>query len=182
MRSNVAGLFLLALLPSHPQLGDRTGTAARSAAPVVQADSGSNLVSYDAATNTVTFQLKAGAPSGTGPFNFDGYSNGTAALVVPPSSTVIMNFVNDDATPHSAEIIPDKDPMPNMGGDPAIPAACTDDLTQGMPQGGKDVMRFTAPASGSFRIFCGVPGHGLSGMWIRFRVDPTAKTATFATS
>jgi hypothetical protein len=124
----------------------------------------------------VTFQLEAGAPSGNGPFNFDGYSNGKATLVVPPGSTVIMNFVNDDGTPHSAEIIPDQDPMPNMGGDAAIPGAYTDDLTQGMPQGGKDVMRFTAPASGSFRIFCGVPGHGLSGMWIRFRVDPAAKT------
>ena len=29
------------------------------------------------------------------------------------------------------------------------------------------MMRFTAPDSGSFRIFCGVPGHGLSG-----HVDP----------
>jgi sulfocyanin len=182
MRSmiDVAGLFVLALLPL--QQINSSGAATPSPEPAAQADSGSSLVSYDAKTNTVTFQLKAGAPSGTGPFNFDGYGNGTAALVVPPGSTVIMNFVNDDATPHSAEIIPDKDPMPNMGGDPAIPGAYTDDLTQGMPQGGKDVMQFTAPASGSFRIFCGVPGHGLSGMWIRFRVDPAAKTPTFATS
>jgi sulfocyanin len=148
----------------------------------VRADSSSKWVSYDAKSNTVTFQLAAGAPSSTGPFNFDGYSNGKATLVVPPGSKLVMNFVNDDATPHSAEIIPDQDPMPNMGGDPAIPAAYTDDLTQGMPQFGKDVIQFTAPASGSFRIFCGVPGHGLSGMWIRFRVDPSAKTATLVTS
>jgi sulfocyanin len=142
----------------------------------------SKPLSYDAATKTVTFALEAGAPGASGPFNFNGYSNGAATLVVPPSSQVVMNFVNMDATPHSAEIIADKDPMPNSGGDPAIPGAYTTDLTQGLPQGGKDVMRFTAPASGSFRIFCGVPGHGLSGMWIRFKVDPAAKSPSWRTS
>jgi sulfocyanin len=135
----------------------------------------SNWVSYSAATKTVTFTLEAGAPGSSGPFNFDGYTNGAATLVVPPRSTVVMNFVNHDGTPHSAELIADKDPMPAMGVDPAIPAAYTKDLTQGLPQGGKDVLRFTAPSSGSYRIFCGVPGHGLSGMWIRLKVDPSVK-------
>lgn len=135
----------------------------------------SKWFSYNAATKTVTFTLEAGAPGSSGPFNFDGYTNGAATLVVPPGSTVVMNFVNQDGTPHSAELIADKDPMPNMGVDPAIPAAYTKDLTQGLPQGGKDVLRFTAPSSGSYRIFCGVPGHGLSGMWIRLKVDPSAK-------
>jgi hypothetical protein len=147
-----------------------------------QANSNSRLVSYDPRTNTATFELAAGAPGSNGPFNFDGYTSGGATLVVPPKSTGVMNFVNDDATPHSAEIIPDADPMPNMGvDDPAIPGAYTDNLTQGLPQGGKDVMRFTAPDRGSFRIFCGVPGHGLSGMWIRFRVDPAAKAPSLVT-
>ena len=142
----------------------------------------SKPLSYDAATKTVTFALDAGAPGASGPFNFDGYTNGKATLAVPPGSTVVMNFLNMDGTPHSAEIIADADPMPNMGGTPAIPTAYTQDLTQGMPQGGKDVMRFTAPASGSFRVFCGVPGHGLSGMWIRFKVDPSAKSPSWVTS
>jgi sulfocyanin len=180
--TNLAGLFVLAaLLPLQAQKGNPSEAAAHSSA-AVQADSGTKWVSYDAGSNTVTFQLAAGAPGSSGPFNFDGFSSGKATLIVPPRSTVVMNFVNDDATPHSAEIIADQDPMPNMGGDPAIPDAYTDDLTQGMPQAGTDVMRFTAPPSGSFRIFCGVPGHGLSGMWIRFRVDPSAKTADFVTS
>jgi sulfocyanin len=139
-------------------------------------------VSYNAAAKTVTFTLEAGAPGSSGPFNFDGYTNGGATLVVPPQSTVVMNFINHDGTPHSAELIPDQDPMPNSGGDPAIPGAYTKDLTQGLPQGGKDVMRFTAPSSGSYRIFCGVPGHGLSGMWIRLKVDPAAKSASLVTA
>ena len=142
----------------------------------------SKWLSYDAATKTVTFALEAGAPGAAGPFNFNGYANGAATLVVPASSTVVLNFVNMDGTPHSAQVIADKDPMPNAGGDPAIPAAYTTDVTQGLPQGGKDVIRFTAPASGSFRIFCGVPGHGLSGMWIRLKVDPAAKSPNWVTS
>jgi sulfocyanin len=142
----------------------------------------SRWLSYDAATKTVTFSLEAGAPGTAGPFNFNGYTNGAATLVVPAGSTVVMNFVNLDGTPHSAEIIADTDPMPTMGGDPAIPAAYTKDVTQGLPQDGKDVMRFTAPPGGGFRIFCGVPGHGASGMWIRFKVDPSATSPRWVTS
>ena len=81
----------------------------------------SKSLSYDAATKTVTFALEAGAPGAAGPFNFNGYANGAATLVVPASSTVVLNFVNMDGTPHSAQVIADKDPMPNAGGDPAIP-------------------------------------------------------------
>jgi sulfocyanin len=142
----------------------------------------SKSLSYDPATKTVTFALEAGAPGSAGPFNFNGYTNGGATLVVPPASTVVMNFVNLDGTPHSAVVIGDTETMPNMGGTPAIPAAYTVSLTQGLPQGGKDVMRFTAPQSGNFRIICGVPGHALSGMWIRLKVDPAAKTPSWVTS
>ena len=140
-----------------------------------------SALSYAAATKTVTFQLEAGTPGAKSPFNFNGYTNGEATLTVPAKSKVVMNFVNKDGTPHSAVIIADKDPMPSTGGDPAIPGAYTKDLVQGLPQGAKDVMRFTAPEGGSYRIFCGVPGHGLSGMWIRFKVDPAAKAPSWAT-
>jgi sulfocyanin len=151
------------------------GVAAGAPAP-------SPWVSYDAATRTVTFKLEAGAPGSNGPFNFDGYTSGGATLVVPAGSHVVMNFVNHDGTPHSAEIIPDQDPMPNLGGDPAIPGGYTKELIQGLPQGGTDVISFTAPSGGSYRIFCGVPGHGVSGMWIRFKVDPSAKVPSLAAS
>lgn len=177
----ITALFLVLGLAQLRAADLTSEVAPPSRTPIAPSDSGSKWLSYDAETNTVTFKLAAGAPSSTGPFNFDGYSSGGATLVVPANSNVVMNFVNDDGTPHSAEVIADQDPMPNMGGDPAIPGAYTQDLTQGMPQSGTDVMRFTAPASGSFRIFCGVPGHGLSGMWIRFRVDPGAKTPTLVT-
>jgi sulfocyanin len=140
----------------------------------------SKWLSYDAATKTVTFALEAGSPGKSGPFNFNGYTSGGATLAVPPGSIVVMNFVNLDGTPHSAEVDSGNGPLPNSGGTPAIPRAYTDKVVEGLAQGGTDVIRFTAPASGSFRIICGVPGHALSGMWIWFKVDPAAKSPTFA--
>jgi plastocyanin len=133
------------------------------------AETSKSPLAWDAGTKTVTFALSAGV------FNFNGYTSGRATLTVPSKSNVVMNFSQDDGTPHSAVIIEDKDPMPTMADQPAIPRAYTNKASEGLPQGATDVIRFTAPDSGSYRIFCGVPGHGLSGMWIRFKVDPAAK-------
>jgi sulfocyanin SoxE-like protein len=130
---------------------------------------------YDAKSNTVTFQL-IGGPAG---FQFNGFSSGGATLTVPSKANVVINFINKDGTPHSAEVISGEGAIPNAGGDPAISRAYTNQLTQGLPQEGTDAMRFSVPASGSYRIFCGVPGHGLSGMWIWMKVDPAAKTPSF---
>jgi sulfocyanin len=128
---------------------------------------------YDAASKTVTFELIAG------PFNFNGYTSGGATLVIPGKANVVMNFVNKDGTPHSAQIISGEGPLPNAAVEAAIPRAYTNKVLEGLPQEGSDVMRFTVPESGSYRIFCGVPGHGLSGMWIWMKVDPSAKTPSF---
>jgi hypothetical protein len=130
-------------------------------------------LSYDAKTNTVTFQLVAG------PFTWNGFSSGGGTLTVPPKANIVMHFVNKDGTPHSAEVIAGEGPIPNAAVDPAIPRAYTNKVSEGMPQEASDDMRFTMPETGSYRIFCGVPGHGLSGMWIWFKVDPAAKTPSF---
>jgi plastocyanin len=130
-------------------------------------------VKYDGASNTVTFELVAG------PFNFNGFTNGAATLTVPSKANLVVNFVNKDGTPHSAEVISGDGPIPNAAGDPAIPRAYTNKALEGLPQEATDVMRFSVPESGSYRFFCGVPGHGLSGMWIWLKVDPAAKAPSF---
>jgi hypothetical protein len=130
-------------------------------------------LTYDATTKTVTFELIAG------PFTFNGYRNGGATLVVPPKANIVMNFINKDGTPHSAILISGDGAIPNSADDPAIPRAYTNKVLEGLPQEGTDVMRFPAPDSGTFRIFCGVPGHGLSGMWIWMKVEPGAKVPSF---
>lgn len=126
-------------------------------------------------TKTVTFQLIAGVPAAASPFNFNGFTDGKLTLVVPAGATVVMPFVNEDGVPHSAEVASGTGPIPNMGGEAAIPRAYTINLLEGLPQGGKDVMRFTAAPNATFRIICGVPGHAPAGMYIDMKVDPAAK-------
>jgi hypothetical protein len=130
-------------------------------------------LSYDAASNTVTFELIAG------PFTFNGYRSGGATLLVPSKATIVMNFVNKDGTPHSAIVISGEGAIPNAPTDPAIPRAYTNKVLEGLAQEGKDVMRFPVADSGTYRIVCGVPGHGLSGMWIWLKVDSAAKQPSF---
>lgn len=150
-----------------------SGTKPSSDPLAAPAKADDKWLKYDAATNTVTFELIAG------PFNFNGYTSGGATLTVPAKANVVMNFVNKDGTPHSAIVISGEGPIPNAATDPAIPRAYTNKALEGLPQEGSDVMRFTVPESGQYRIFCGVPGHGLSGMWIWLKVDPAAKAPTF---
>jgi hypothetical protein len=155
-----------------PQPAVSSDSAPTVAAPADET-SPDEWLSYDAATNTVTFELIAG------PFTFNGYRDGGATLVVPPKASVVMNFVNKDGTPHSAIVISGEGPIPNSADVPAIPRAYTSKVLEGMPQEATDVMRFPVPESGTYRIFCGVPGHGLSGMWIWMKVDPAAKAPSF---
>ncbi|MGH7498090.1 MAG: sulfocyanin-like copper-binding protein [Gemmatimonadales bacterium] len=128
---------------------------------------------WDPKTRTATLELIAG------PFNFNGGSAGSVSFTVPGKANVVINFVNKDGTPHSAEVISGEGPIPNQAVDPAIPRAYTNKVQEGMPQEATDVIKFTVPNSGKYRIFCGVPAHGLSGMWIWLNVEPTAKTASF---
>jgi len=149
-----------------------TATPPASEAPAAAQGQG---LKYDASSNTVTFDL-IGGPNG---FQFNGYSSGGATLTLPPKANVVINFVNKDGTPHSAEVVSGEGPLPNASTDPAIPRAYTNQALQGLPQEGSDVMKFQVPDKGTYRIFCGVPGHGLSGMWIWMKVDPAAKAPTF---
>ncbi|MEP6687437.1 MAG: sulfocyanin-like copper-binding protein [Gemmatimonadales bacterium] len=151
------------------------GPAAEPAAAPgpVAAAADSQFVKWDPASKTVTFRLVAG------PFAFNGFTSGGGTLTVPPGSINTWNFVQDDGTPHSAEVAAGTGPLPNSGGNPAIPRAYTNKVVEGLVQGATDVIAFTAPDSGTYRIICGVPGHALSGMWLWFKVDPSAKAPSF---
>ena len=45
---------------------------------------------------------------------------------------------------------------------------------QGISAGNEDVISFTAKRAGDYLWFCGVPGHGQSGMWVYFQVNADA--------
>jgi hypothetical protein len=164
-----------------PERSAEAAPATESAAATVPAEAtdsppaaaDSAYLAWDPATKTVTFKLVAG------PFDFNRFTSGGGTLTVPAGSANVWNFLQNDGTPHSAEVASGTGPVPNSGGDPAIPRAYTNKVVEGLVQGATDVIRFTAPDTGSYRIICGVPGHALSGMWIWLKIDPAAKAPSF---
>ena len=134
-------------------------------------------LSFDSAAKTARFQLIAGLTGLNGALNFNGFRDGGLTLVIPAGWTVEIAFKNHDGMlPHSAEVISPQTPLPVQPVSPAIPRAFTLNLAAGLPPEATDVMRFAAQPPGAYLIFCGVPGHGAAGMWIRLRVSATAQT------
>ena len=134
-------------------------------------------LSFDAAARTTRLQLIAGLTGLNGALNFNGFSDGGLTFVVPVGWQTEIDFRNHDGMlPHSAEIITPRTPLPVQPVAPAIPRAFTLRLDEGLVSEATDTMRFTAQPAGEYLIFCGVPGHGAAGMWIRFQVSATAKT------
>lgn len=133
-------------------------------------------LSFDAAAKSVRFQLIAGLTGLNGALNFNGFRDGELTLVVPAGWETRLEFRNHDGMlPHSAEVISPRTPLPAQPVDPAIARAFTLQLAAGIAPEGKDLVRFVAEPAGEYLIFCGVPGHGASGMWIRLRISATAK-------
>jgi len=156
--------------------------AAQSATTKPQIDC--NWLTVDTTAKTATFQLSSGLTPLNSGLNFNGFNDGKLTLTVPTGWTVVIRFTNHDANlPHSAEVVDTTKPMPAGPVDPpAFAHAMTGKLMTGVPSGESDSLRFVASKAGSYMIFCGVPGHGLAGMWIRFKVSPTEKRPTLVSS
>jgi len=145
-----------------------------------------NWLTVDTTAKTATFQLTSGLTQLNGGLNFNGFNDGKLTLTVPTNWTVMIRFTNKDGNlPHSVEVIDTTKPMPAGPVDPpAIPGAMTNRsrLMQGHGAGESDSVRFVATKPGSYLIFCAVPGHGLAGMWIRFKVSAAEKRPTLTTT
>jgi Sulfocyanin (SoxE) domain len=134
-------------------------------------------LSFDTAAKTVRFQLIAGLTGLNGALNFNGFRDGELTFVVPVGWQTEIDFRNHDGMlPHSAQVIAPQTPLPTQPVGPAIPRAFTLKLAEGLPSEATDIMRFAAEPAGEYLIFCGVPGHGAAGMWIRLRVSATPTT------
>src|SRR5690348_14721928 len=126
----------------------------------------------DSTTRTVTFQLVAGLTGLNGALNYNGFRDGGLTLQVPLGWSVVIHFRNHDGMlPHSAEVIAETHPLPTGPVAPAFPRAFTLRLDQGLISEQSDDLRFIADKGGKYLIFCGVPGHGAAGMWIRLDVS-----------
>jgi len=135
-------------------------------------------LAVDSTAKTATLTLTAGLTSLNGGLNFNGFKSGDLTLVVPLGWTIVVNFDNkDQALPHSVVVVPASATLPPVPGAPAYPGAATHHLTDGLPPGRAESIRFTADHAGYFFLYCGVPGHGVVGMYIKLNVWKSAKTA-----
>jgi sulfocyanin len=165
----VAGALGVAALAAPLRQGVAQG------APAPQAIDPSWLAA-DTASQTAAFELIAGLTGLNGALNFNGFRDGGLTLSVPLGWTVVLHFRNHDGMlPHSAEVIDDVHPLPTQPVTPAFPRARTVRLAEGLPSEGRDDIQFVANQGGSYLIFCGVPGHGAAGMWIRLVVSGSVR-------
>jgi sulfocyanin len=173
-RSSLVASFLLLAAP--PLCAAQTATAK----PQIDC----NWLTVDTTAKIATFELTSGLTQLNSGLNFNGFNDGKLTLTVPAGWTVLIRFTNKDANlPHSAEVVDTTKPMPAGPVDPPVFAhAATAKLMTGHAGGESDSLRFVASKAGSYMIFCAVPGHGLAGMWIRFKVSATEKRPTLIAS
>lgn len=169
-RRKIASLVVCASLIL---IGGRHGTPPSTA----QAAGAPTWMHVDAPHKRVSFQVIAAASGANGTLNFNQYANGQMTVTVPAGWRVHIDFVNSGAgaLPHSLEVIREVKPVPPQGIRPAIPNAMTRDLIPGIPPLQKDSFDFTAAPAGRYLWVCGVPAHGIQGMWDRFVVSATAR-------
>ena len=161
--------------------GNRSGhtlsAAGASPSEVVKVN---EFLSYDPATRTAALRLVAGYNQTNSALNLNGGAKGNQTIIMPVGWTVKSRFINQDGNlPHSAIVIESISPIPAMPPEPAFARAYTMKLEEGLTHGREDVMTFKATRPGDYWIFCGVPGHGVSGMYINFFVSESAKVPAY---
>jgi len=138
--------------------------------------------SFDAAANKVTMTVTAGTTNVNNFWNFAGGINGNMDITVPVGAAVEINFVNNDQLmAHSIGISAlagnrveamFTDPQPAFAG--AMSSNPTEQLSSTMP-GESETITFTADAAGDYTMVCYVPGHALTGMWVKFTVSASGE-------
>ena len=123
----------------------------------------------------VQMDVVAGFNPNNGSWNFNGYYDGNMTVIVPEGWRVEIAFTNSDGdVPHSLVVMadPGADNLPLQAGreQTAFSRAYSKSPEQGISAGDGDTISFKTNKTGDFLWFCGVPGHGQSGMWIRFAV------------
>jgi sulfocyanin len=133
----------------------------------------------DAASKKVSFHFITAWSATNNGWNFNGYLEGGATVVVPVGWNVRITLYNQDGNyPHSMVVTKPYalDEMPDKATrqEAAISRAFTGGPENGVFAGNEDSLRFKAKKAGKYYLFCGVPGHGLSGMWIHLEISADA--------
>lgn len=135
-------------------------------------------MTVDQDANTVTMDITAGETSANNNWNFNGYFNGNATVVVPEGAEVTINFDNQDRQmAHSVGIDEMTENFPANFEEvtPAFDGAVTsgaNTLQDATQPGESESITFTAGEAGEYSMICYVPAHAVTGMWIYFEVSP----------
>ena len=122
---------------------------------------------------TVTLTIIAGYKGGG--FDFNGDSKGKMVISVPAGYTVIVNFSNRGAAPHSA-VVTLYNKRTSVSGFPlAFPGARSPNPVSGIGKGKRQRFSFKATKVGKYALVCAVPGHAEAGMWDVFQVTRGGK-------
>ena len=96
--------------------------------------------------------------------SFNGSRTGEHSLTVPLGWNVVGQFVNrDPVQAHSAIVIEEAYPLPNVPPPAAFPQAFTRGVEDGLSHNARDEITFIANREGRYLIVCGVPGHAEGG-------------------
>jgi sulfocyanin len=137
-------------------------------------------MTIDGGARKVAMDVVAGFNANNSSWNFNGYYAGNATVVVPAGWGVRITLSNRDGdVPHSLVVMdepgsPDDLPLQAGREQVAISRAYSKSPEQGISAGDQDVVAFKTKEAGDYLWFCGVPGHGQSGMWIYFEVAANA--------
>ena len=165
------------LLPALALLASLPLSAVLASGPLAAQAIDPAWMQVDSAAKRVSIALLAGTPGVNGGLNFNGFTNGDLTFVVPEGWRVVVVFGNADrALTHSFEVISPRTPLPIQAVPPTIPGAASKEQLLGLAgTAPPESVRFTATPAGEYLIYCAVPGHGMAGMWIRLKIDATAK-------
>jgi sulfocyanin len=139
-------------------------------------------MAVDADTRKIEMDIVAGYNVNNNNWNFNGYYNGGLTVTVPLGWSVRIAFSSLDGNyPHSLVIIddpgaPDNLPMQAGREDVGIRRAYSKNPLGGIFANDRDTLSFKVKEAGDYLIFCGVPGHGVAGMWVFFKVSADADT------
>ena len=152
--------------------------AAATADAAPSATMAADWISVDDAARTVGITLVVGESDANNRWNFNGYSNGEATVVVPVGYTVTINFENRDPAHHQSVGVLEREagyPAIFEEATPVFEGAITSSATSmteaTAPGGGTESITFVASEAGDYALVCAVPGHAIAGGWIGFDVS-----------
>lgn len=157
-------------------------TTTTTTTPAAQAPAGALTVpdwyQVDNDARTVTLRIIAGQTNRANYWNYNGYVNGEATVVVPVGYTVTINYRNDDPNmAHSIGVDARTSGFPPAfpaDYQPVFPGAISQnpmDMATATLTGEEEVITFVASEAGNYSLVCYIAGHAVVGMWIGFEVS-----------